>query len=106
MWVIRGRRMLPLMPFGPAGQPWHSSQYPTLPEIYVQNASLEIARTRVVFEGRTIAGEVVLPFLTEGSEGFDVNNPLEWRIAEEMVRAGDASLPAVARPPWSQPLPV
>jgi len=106
MWIIRGRRMLPLMPFGPAGQPWHSSQYPTLPEIYVQNASLEIARTRVVFEGRTIAGEVVLPFLTEGSEGFDVNNPLEWRIAEEMVRSGEASLPNVARDPWSLPLPV
>ena len=26
MWVVRGRRMLPLLPIGPADQPWHSSQ--------------------------------------------------------------------------------
>ena len=34
MWVVRGRRMLPLLPIGPAEQPWHSSQYPSLPEVY------------------------------------------------------------------------
>jgi len=104
MWVVRGRRMLPLMPFGPAGQPWHSSQYPSLPEVYVQNASLEIARTRVVFEGRTIAGEVVMPYFTTGYEGFDVNNPLDWRIAEEVIRTGEAVLPPVASAPWSEAL--
>ncbi len=48
MWVVRGNRMMPLLPLGPAEQPWHSSQYPSLPVIYVQNASLEIAWSRVV----------------------------------------------------------
>ena len=31
------------------GTPFHSSQYSVLPEIYVQNASLEIAWTKVPF---------------------------------------------------------
>ncbi len=57
--------MMPLLPMGPAEQPWHSSQYPSLPEVYVQNASLEIARTRVVFEEKTIAGNVLMPFFTK-----------------------------------------
>jgi CMP-N,N'-diacetyllegionaminic acid synthase len=100
MWVIRGRRMTPLLPIGPAEQPWHSSQYPSLPEVYVQNASLEIAWTRVVFEQRTIAGVVLMPFLTEGYEGFDVNRPYDWRLAEELVAAGEARLPAVPQPPY------
>lgn len=95
MWVIRGNRMFPLLPFGPPEQPWHSSQYQSLPEVYVQNASLEIAWTRVVFEGRTIAGNVVMPFLTHDYEGFDVNQPIDWQIAEELVRAGRATLPHV-----------
>jgi N-acylneuraminate cytidylyltransferase len=95
MWVIRGRRMLPLLPIGPADQPWHSSQYPSLPEVFIQNASLEIAWTRVVFEGRTIAGTVLMPFLTRGTEGFDVNKPYDWELAEHMVRAGTARLPDV-----------
>jgi N-acylneuraminate cytidylyltransferase len=98
MWVIRGRRMLPLLPIGPAEQPWHSSQYPSLPEVYVQNASLEIAWSRVILEGRTIAGTVLLPFLTQGHEGFDVNKPYDWELAEHMVQTGAALLPTIPRP--------
>ena len=78
MWVVRGRRMFPLLPIGPKEQPWHSSQYPTLPEVYVQNASLEIAWSRVIFENRTIAGDSYVPFITEGDEGYDVNDVADW----------------------------
>lgn len=95
MWIVRGRRMVPLLPIGPAAQPWHSSQYQSLPEVWVQNASLEIAWSRVVFEGRTIAGNVVMPFITEGHEGFDVNDPDDWRRAEELVASGEAELPRI-----------
>ena len=97
MWVIRGRRMLPLLPFGPAEQPWHSSQYPSLPLVHVQNASLEIAWSRVVFETRTIAGNVLMPFLTRDEEGFDVNQPYDWALAEQMVATGAARLPSVEK---------
>lgn len=102
MWVVRGKRMVPLLPLGPASQPWHSSQYPTLPLVYEQNASLEIAWTRVVTEGRTIAGNVLVPFLTEGEEGLDVNSPLDWKIAEELVRSGEARLPPIDIPAFPQ----
>ena len=95
MWVVRGRRMLPLLPLGPAGQPWHSSQYQSLPEIFVQNASLEIARTRVVFDGRTIAGEAVVPFFTRGHEGFDINRQSDWDVAERLIETGKGTLPGV-----------
>jgi CMP-N,N'-diacetyllegionaminic acid synthase len=101
MWVVRGKRMLPLLPLGPAEQPWHSSQYQSLPEVYVQNASLEIARSRVVFEGRTIAGTVLMPFFTQGHEGFDVNNPYDWDLAEHLVREGLARLPVVSQAPYT-----
>lgn len=98
MWVIRGRRMAPLLPLTPPEQPWHSSQYAALPAVYVQNASLEIAWTRVVRETRSIAGNVLMPFLTEGYEGFDVNRPYDWRLAEELVRTGEARLPQIEEP--------
>lgn len=97
MWVLRGQRMVPLLPLTPREQPWHSSQVQALPQVYVQNASLEIAHTRVVFDGRTIAGDVLMPFLTEGYEGFDVNHPYDWRLAEELVESGRAVLPRIAQ---------
>ena len=100
MWVVNGARMTPLLPSGPTDVPWHSSQMQTLPEVYVQNASLEIAWTRVVFEGHTIAGNVLMPFFTEGFEGFDVNTPDDWLLAEHYVDRGDARLPAVPQLPY------
>jgi CMP-N,N'-diacetyllegionaminic acid synthase len=88
---------MPLLPMGPVEQPWHSSQYPSLPEVYVQNASLEIARTHVVSEEKTIAGNVVMPFVTKNFEGFDVNSNYDWDLAEHLVKTGQANLPAISQ---------
>jgi N-acylneuraminate cytidylyltransferase len=98
MWIVRGARMMPLLPFGPASHPWHSTPYQALPEVYVQNASLEIAWTRVVLEHGSIAGTVIVPFVTEGYEGFDINDPRDWALAETVIQEGAASLPPVSVP--------
>ncbi|HDZ79312.1 MAG TPA: acylneuraminate cytidylyltransferase family protein [Gammaproteobacteria bacterium] len=95
MWVVQKRRMTPLLPSAPNVQPWHSSQYQALPEIFVQNASLEMAWTRVVRDNNTIAGEVVMPFFTEGHEGFDINEPKDWWYAEHLLATGGVSLPKI-----------
>jgi N-acylneuraminate cytidylyltransferase len=99
MWLVDGKRMRPLLD-SPAGLPAHSTPYQSLPEVYAQNASLEIAWSRVVFEEGTIAGKVVMPFLTRGYEGFDINRPEDWLVAEELVRTGQANLPEVPQDPY------
>ena len=113
MWLLRGELIRPLVPvelqeavFGSRQQaaPWHSSQYQALPEVFVQNASLEIAWSRVVFAGRTIAGSAVLPFFTAGHEGFDVNHPADWRRALELVASGEAALPRIEELPFQMGL--
>ena len=100
MWVVRGNRMVPLLPLTPTEQPWHSSQYQSLPEVYVQNASLEIAWSRVVFESRTIAGNVLMPFFTKDYEGFDVNSAYDWNLAEHLIDSGQAGLPSIPQSPY------
>ena len=116
MWVVRGQRMFPLLPLGSGppkggphkdevgphdeGQPWHSTPYQALPQVYVQNASLEIAWTRVVRERRTIAGDVLVPFLTEGYEGFDINDAFDWIVAERLLADGAVTLPRVMQEPF------
>jgi CMP-N,N'-diacetyllegionaminic acid synthase len=100
MWIVNGDRMEPLMQDAPKGRPWHSTPYQALPPIYVQNASLEIAWTRVVFEQGTIAGDVLVPFITEGHEGFDINSWEDWVIAERLLADGKATLPSVPQPPF------
>ena len=98
MWVVRGKRMLPVMPFTLNGTPWHSSQYAALPEIYAQDASLEIAWSRIALEHNTIAGEAIIPFISEGLEGFDINEPEDWLLAEHYLAKGKARLPTINLP--------
>ncbi len=101
MWIIRGGRMVPLLPFSNGSTPWHSSQYAALPEIYVQDASLEIAWTRVPLEQHSIAGETIVPFVSRGYEGFDINDPEDWWLAERLLGADDRYLPKIELPPYS-----
>ena len=105
MWIVRGQRMLPLLPFSnrvaanhgseSTDVPWHSTPYQALPAVYVQNASLEIAWTRTVLEKHSLAGDVLVPFVTEGYEGFDINDPTDWMIAERLIADGSAALPVI-----------
>ena len=41
-------------------------------------------------ETRTIAGDVLVPFVTEGYEGFDINDPHDWMVAERLLADGVA----------------
>jgi CMP-N,N'-diacetyllegionaminic acid synthase len=106
MWVIEDRRMRPLLSGGPTNPPWHSMAYQALAPVYIQNASLEMAWTKVPFEQGTISGAIVAPFFTEGYEGVDLNDSRDWRYAEHLLASGDAALPAITIPAHtSQPSP-
>ena len=95
MWTLDGELMRPLLPQSEEGVPTHSRQYQDLPEVYVQNSSLEMAWTRAVTEEGSIAGDTVAPFFTDGAEGFTIDYPSDWSEAERMLAEGDASLPDV-----------
>jgi CMP-N,N'-diacetyllegionaminic acid synthase len=95
-WIVEGARMRPVMSNpDPAITPWHSMPYQALPPVYVQNASLEIARTAAPLRTGTISGTIIMPFLTEGLEGFDINGPDDWLLAEHHAREHPELLPAV-----------
>ncbi len=103
MWVIRGGRMTPLLPLTPEDAPWHSQQKAALPVVHVQNASLEIAWTAMARRTRSIAGSVLVPFLTQGDEGVDINGPADWWYAEHLISTGEARLPAISQPAYPEP---
>lgn len=101
MWVIRGKRMLPLLPFNNGSTPWHSSQFAALPEIFAQDASLEIAWSRVPLEQNSIAGEAIIPFVSQGYEGFDINELEDWWMAERLLDTQSAILPGISIQPYN-----
>jgi CMP-N,N'-diacetyllegionaminic acid synthase len=98
MWVIEGKRMRPLFDQSHLESAWHAGQYQALPEVYVQNSALEIAWTRVVSQTGTREGRVVAPYLTEGYEGFNIDDEEDWERARRLLDAGLATLPDVGWP--------
>jgi CMP-N,N'-diacetyllegionaminic acid synthase len=94
MWVRDGEYIRPLLP-QPAGEvPTHSRQTASLPEVWVQDSSLEIAWTRIVADGE-IAGRDVVPFFPEGHEGFSIDYPDELIEAERLATEQPELLPRI-----------
>lgn len=79
-----------------ARAPYHSSPTQALVPVLVQNASLEMAWRKVLTDQPpTIAGNDVVPFFTDGHEGFDLNTEADWIEAERLIQAGKAVLPMI-----------
>ena len=98
MWIVEGKTMRPLLDQSHLDIAWHAGQYQALPEIYTQNSALEIAWTRVVSQTGTREGRVVAPFLTQGHEGFNIDDEEDWDRARQLLDSGEAALPEVERP--------
>ncbi|MBI3320845.1 MAG: acylneuraminate cytidylyltransferase family protein [Candidatus Omnitrophica bacterium] len=100
MWVVEGPLMRPLLDQSHLAIPWHAGQYQDLPKVYVQNSSLEIAWTRVVWETNSREGKVVAPFFTKEVEGFSIDYEHDWYLAERLIETGEAVLPRVDQEPF------
>jgi len=100
MWYIQENFMKSVMMGDNNGIPWHSNQYQALPEIYVQNASLEISKTSNVFENKSISGDKIMSFITNNFEGFDLNQPYDWEYAKYLINQKDVRLPIPKTSPY------
>lgn len=86
MWIMDDFGMRPVMGGQhDDGTPWHSSPTQSLPAVYKQNASLEIACVEAIKATGTISGYRIAPFFTDALEGFDLNTPEDWAEAERLL---------------------
>lgn len=92
MWRRAGTRIEPLLEQPAEGVPTHSRQTAALPEVLVQDSSLEIAWTRIVADGE-IAGRHVLPIECGPVEGFAIDYPDDWAHAERLAAEDPSLLP-------------
>lgn len=97
MWELTDHgRMQPVVArCHPSTVPFHSSPTQTLPQVFMQNASLEMSLARNVTELGTIHGKTVYPFFTDGMEGFDINTEADFAEAEHMASVYPQLLPTI-----------
>jgi CMP-N,N'-diacetyllegionaminic acid synthase len=95
MWYNVDNSIQPVLVGDNNGVPWHSCQYSSLPEIYVQNASLEIAKTSMMYKSNSISGKNIIPFITIDSEGYDINKEKDWVYAQYLTRKNKQIFPNI-----------
>jgi N-acylneuraminate cytidylyltransferase len=84
MWMIESGRLAPFVKHPDPNV--HTLSYHLLPEVYIQNASIYITRPSVIRGKRTPTGDVILPFVMDARESIDVNDPVDFLLAEAVLR--------------------
>lgn len=85
IWTLNKPYIFPIFNKKIKGIPWHSSQYANLPNFYSQNASLEICNKEIFIKDKLIANKKIIPFFTNKIEGIDINNEIDFIIANHFI---------------------
>lgn len=85
MWTLGDGYLRPFVR-DPQGTDQHTRSYHLLPEVYIQNASIYITRPATITAKRSTTGDLVIPFVMDEMESIDINTPLDFRLAELLMR--------------------
>ena len=87
MWYFNHDRLYPILKNNNRDKaPLHSQQYANLPKVYAQNASLEIAWTKILNKKKpSISGNRILGFISPGEEGFDINSEDDVILLKHLI---------------------
>lgn len=77
------------------GAPGHSSPFQTLEQVWIQDASLEIAKVSSVRKYKTISGKKVIGYKLPVYEGFDINYREDILILESIISNNPSILPKI-----------
>ena len=94
MWKVdTDWKAIPMLMQSPGRVPTHSSPSQSLEEVWIQNASLEIARVQMILETKLISGNNVLAYHMPGREGFDINTLDDFLFLEMLCQRNPEILP-------------
>jgi N-acylneuraminate cytidylyltransferase len=78
-----------------SGAPGHSSPFQTLETLWIQDASLEIAKVGSVRKYKTISGNRIIGYKLPDYEGFDINYPDDILALETIISKNPDLLPRI-----------
>ena len=88
MWVqTSGKYISRLIPFSIDSVPWSDCQSAILPEIYIQNACIEIgAIDGILKHNMPVSGFLTIPFVIDDIESFDINTQEDINYAKYLAK--------------------
>jgi len=92
MWKIRENKLEPFIPWDQKPKEAHTLSYQVLPPVYVNNASIDITKPATIFNKKSITGKNIIAYIMDELESVDINNPLDFELAELMIKKGIVKL--------------
>lgn len=84
MWVYNNKTIVPFVKARDKGT--HTLSYHLLPEVFIQNASIYITRPETIAKYNSTIGEKVIPFIMDEEESIDINQPIDFKFAEFILK--------------------
>jgi YrbI family 3-deoxy-D-manno-octulosonate 8-phosphate phosphatase len=107
MWRIsRDGRMLPLLAVEGLAEPYNTPRQ-ALPVTYWQTGHIDAIRAAIIFQKKSLSGDVILPLVLDDQYTVDIDTPTDWQRAEWLVthRARQGGLAMVHPGRSARPLP-
>ncbi len=83
MWERKGKWIAPFVKQTKTGT--QTLSYQLLPTVFIQNASIYITKPSTIHNTTSTTGPRVLPFEMDEIESVDINEPLDFFMAEQMI---------------------
>lgn len=83
MWTVNFNRLQKVMDCGAEA---HVMAYHQLPTVYVNAASIDAIWARTILKKHSVTGTSIVPHVMSEEEAFDINTPLDLKLAELMMR--------------------
>ena len=64
----------------------HTLSYQLLPTVYIQNASIYITKPKTIRDQKSPTGDVIIPFIMDEIESVDINDPLDFDLAQIIMK--------------------
>ncbi len=100
MWRISDDLLIPVLSVQPDDSEWFSSPTQSLPEVWVQNACVEFAKTECIFKQKSISGKRIGAFKTNFPEGLDLNSSVDLLQLNLLIDQGQYSLQEINVEPF------
>jgi N-acylneuraminate cytidylyltransferase len=88
MWVIKDSRMRSFIPVEQKPKEAHTLSYQVLPKVYIQNACIDVTKPSNIWNKKSITGTEIIPFVMDEIESIDINTPLDFVVAEIILKKG------------------
>lgn len=85
MWRIESGLLAPLVPIDTHREPWNLPRQ-ALPDVYWQNACVDVIRYRTIMEQRSMTGARIVPYVMSDATLVDIDTALDLRLAEMVIR--------------------